>query len=131
MQEKTIEEYCRLIDKLDVSGDGIRSIEISKKLDLSKNTVAITLHKLVENKFVEMERYGKVKLTKKGAEIAKKMNFKHRVIETFLFSKLHIAKTKIHEEACVIEHSMSDDVAEKLYEFIGKPKTDPHGSSIA
>ena len=129
MKDKTIEEYCRLIEKLD-SGEGVRSNSISKVLDLSKNTVALTLQKLNKEKYVQMERYGKVKLAVRGVKVAKKMNFKHRVIETFLFKKLKMGKYEIHAEACEIEHSMSDNAVSRLYDFIGKPKNDPHGKKI-
>jgi DtxR family Mn-dependent transcriptional regulator len=129
MLERTIQDYCRAIDKMD-SGDGVRSVDLTHVLGLSKNTVALTLQKLSAAGMVEMERYGRIRLTAKGARIAKKMNFKHRVIETFLFSKLKMGKDRIHEEACGLEHWASDDMIGRLYEFIGKPKIDPHGKEI-
>ncbi len=129
MEEKTIEDYCRLIDKLD-SGKGVRSTNISKGLGLSKNTVATTLHKLSIDGYVEMPHYGPAKLSNKGLVIAKKMNFKHRVLETFLFSKLGMNKDKVHTEACRMEHFVSDEMIARLYLFMKKPKTDPHGREI-
>ncbi len=129
MEEKTIEEYCRLIDKLDDSS-GVRSGTIAKILGLSKNTVALTLQKLSKQKYIEMERYGKIHLNKKGSRIAKKMNFKHRVLESFFSSKLKMNDEQMHNEADAIEHWISDETIRKLYVFIGKPKTDPHGKSI-
>lgn len=129
MHEKTVEEYCRVIDKLD-SGEGVRSVSISKALGLAKNTVALTLKKLSESDYIRMERYGKVKLSKNGLVVAKKMNFRHRVIESFLFSKLKIDKKTVHKEACAIEHCISDTTISRLYNFIGRPKTDPHGRKI-
>ncbi|MBI5227367.1 metal-dependent transcriptional regulator [Candidatus Micrarchaeota archaeon] len=129
MKNKTIEEYCRLIDKLD-QGEGVRSALIANNLKLSKNTVALTLQKLANEKFIEMKRYGKVRLTAKGNKIAKNMNFKHRVLEAFFFSKLKMDKMQVHREADAIEHWASDEMVNKLYRFIGKPKTDPHGKEI-
>lgn len=130
MQERTIEEYCRLVDKLD-SGSGVRSSDLSKGLELSKNTVTLTLQKLSREGFVEMKKYGRVRLTLNGSRIAKKMNFKHRVLEAFLFSKLGMNKKKIHEEAGAMEHYVSDDMVRRLYRFLGEPKTDPHGKRIS
>jgi DtxR family Mn-dependent transcriptional regulator len=130
MHEKTVQDYCRAIDKMD-GGEGVRSVDIARALSLSRNTVALTLRKLASEGFVEMERYGKVRLAKKGAAVARMMNFKHRVIETFLVSKLGIDKSLVHGEACAMEHSMSDDTARRLYAFIGRPKTDPHGRAIS
>ena len=74
MQDKTIEEYCRLINKLDV-GTGVRSVDLAKTLTLSRNTIALTLQKLVDEKYIFMKRYGRVHLTQKGKRIARKMNF--------------------------------------------------------
>ncbi len=129
MQDKTIEEYCRLINKLDV-GTGVRSVDLAKTLTLSRNTIALTLQKLVDEKYIFMKRYGRVHLTQKGKRIARKMNFRHRVIETFLYEKLKIDKKKIHAEACILEHAASDEIVKRLYLFLGKPKKDPHGKEI-
>lgn len=129
MQEKTIQDYCRAIEKMD-RGDGVRSVDIAKALSLSKNTVALTLRKLASEGFVDMKRYGKARLSGKGAQVARKMNFKHRVIETFLVDKLGMELGKVHEEACAMEHWASDEMIERLYRFIGKPRVDPHGRAI-
>ncbi len=129
MQERTIQDYCRAIDKLD-SGEGAKSTEIAKELHLSRNTIAMTLQKLSEGGFVSMKRYGKATLSKKGREIARKIRFKHRIIETFLVEKLGMPANKVHDEACAMEHWASDDMIDRLYKYIGKPTVDPHGRKI-
>ena len=129
MEDKTIEEYCRLIKKLDL-GKGVKSVDVSKRLGLSKNTVAQTLQKLAKQGYIKMKRYGCINLTQKGIGIAKKMNFRHRVIETFLYKKLKMDNRRIHVEACNLEHTASDDMINRLYQFLGKPKLDPHNKRI-
>ena len=129
MQNRTIEDYCRLINKLD-SGEGIKSAEISLGLGLSKITVSLTLQKLVSQKYVEKEKYGRVRLSNKGRKIAKKMDFRHRVLETFLVSKIGMNKNHVHAEAHALEHAASDGMIVKLYKFLGRPKYDPHGRKI-
>lgn len=129
MKEKTIQEYCRAVDKIDAGG-GVRSKELCRALRLSKNTVAITLKKLSAEGYVEMERYGRVSLTDKGAAIARRMNFKHRVLETFMVEKLGMDPKAVHSEADAMEHSVSDPFIRRLYAFLGKPRTDPHGREI-
>ena len=129
MEKKTIQDYCRIIDKLG-KDEGVRSINIARALGIAKNTVALTLQKLSQEGYIEMERYGKANLTRKGRSLAKKMNFKHRVLETFLVNKLKISKNKVHSEACAMEHWISDGTIKRLYKFMGKPKTDPHGRVI-
>ncbi len=129
METKTIEDYCRTIDKLDL-GDGAKSFEIAKSLNLSKNTVALTLQKLSAAGFISMKKYGKARLTPDGLKIAQNMHFKHRVIETFLVESLKMPISKVHLEAHHLEHSVSDDFIQRLYKFLGKPKKDPHGRDI-
>ncbi len=129
MREKTIQEYCRAIDKIG-KGSAIRSKELCMALGLSKNTVAATLRKLSEGGFVEMTRYGKASLSPAGAEIARRMNFKHRVLETFMAKELGMDPEKVHAEADALEHAASDELIERLYLLMGKPKADPHGRPI-
>lgn len=121
MEKKTIEEYCRTIDKIGF-GKEVRSIDISKNLKLSKNTVALTLAKLSNEGYINMKKYGKATLLPKGKKIAKKMNFKHRVLECFLL-KIGLGKNEIHKEACKIEHVSSPKMIEKLYFFFGEAKS--------
>jgi len=67
------------------------------------------LRKLSGEGLVEAERYGEIRLTKKGEEEGEKILRKHRVMEAFL-ALIGVKKKKIHEEACLLEHAVSDDV---------------------
>ena len=58
------------------------------------------------------------------------MNFRHRVIETFLVKVLKQDKEKVHEEAHKLEHAFSDYSINKIYQILGKPKTGVHGEDI-
>ena len=129
MELKTIEDYCRTIDKLD-QGLGVRTTDLAKSFSLSKNTVTITLQKLSKDGFVSMKKYGKARLTPDGLKVAQKMHFKHRVIETFLVETLKMPIEKVHAEAHNLEHYASNDFIDRLYRFLGKPKKDPHGREI-
>ncbi|MFH0927421.1 MAG: metal-dependent transcriptional regulator, partial [Candidatus Micrarchaeota archaeon] len=71
MQLETIENYCKNILAID-KGDGAKSVDIASSLGISKISVSITLHKLLDEGYIDMKRYGRVKLTEKGKGIAKK-----------------------------------------------------------
>ncbi len=129
MREKTIEEYCRAIGKLE-KGAGVRSKDLCLALSLSKNTVASTLRKLSDGGYVRMEPYGRVSLARPGTLIARRMNFRHRVLETFLAKKLGMDLRTVHTEADALEHAASDRMILRLYEFLGRPRKDPHGREI-
>ena len=55
---------------------------------------------------------------------------KHRLWETFLYEKLQFSWDEVHEVAEQLEHIQSDVLVQKLYDFLDKPKTDPHGDPI-
>ncbi len=79
---------------------------------------------------VKRRRYGLASLTRRGRSLARKMTFKHRVLESFLSKKLGMRASLVHREACALEHAASDDVIARLYKFLGRPSADPHGQPI-
>jgi len=104
--------------------------ELASYLGISKAGVSEMMHILSKKGLVKKAAYKPPALTKKGEALAKKMTFKHRLIEHFLASKLKMPAKKVHKEAEMLEHALSDDAAGRLYKFLGKPKKDPHGSPI-
>jgi len=119
MQKETIENYCKTILFLD-KGDSVKSVDIARELGISKISVSITLHKLREENYVEMRRYGKVHLTEKGKTVARKISTKHRAIRDFLQDRLEIERDRAMIEACAIEHHLSDNTMKKLTSFCKK-----------
>lgn len=125
----TREDYLRAIYSLG-QGTEVKPVEISKYLKLSKQTVTERLQELSKDGFVKYKRYGSASLTSAGLQIAKRLTYKHRVIESFLYTLLKQPKDKIHEEAHRLEHAFSDKSIKALHNLLGKPKSDPHGSEI-
>lgn len=127
----TKEDYVRaiyLLQKKDEGGVGVT--QIAERLNLSKSTVSERVKELVRDKLALAESYGQITLTNKGSEIAKKLTYKHRIIEVFLYETLKIPKDKVHDEAEKLEHALSDDVVKRLAKFLHNPENDPHGSPI-
>ncbi len=126
----TKEDYVRAIYILAVAGKDTGVTHIARKLKLSKSTVSERVKELVRDGLAEAAPYAAVSLTKKGIETGKKLTYKHRLIEVFLYQTLHIPKDKIHAEAEKLEHAFSDEVIKRLAKFLGYPKSDPHGSVL-
>ncbi len=125
----TREDYLRAIYSLG-QGTEVKPVEISKYLKLSKQTVTERLQDLSKDGFVKYKKYSSVSLTSAGLQIAQRLTYKHRVIESFLYILLKQPKNKIHEEAHRLEHAFSDKSIKALHNLLGKPKSDPHGSKI-
>ena len=119
MQQETIENYCKTVYELD-KGEGVKSVDIAQALSISKISVSITLHKLRDEGYISMKRYGRVKLSDKGKCVAKKISGKHKAIEDFLENCLGIKREKAVCEACAIEHHLSDETVRRLANFCRK-----------
>jgi DtxR family Mn-dependent transcriptional regulator len=88
------------------------------------------LKKLAEKDLIQYQLYKGASLTSKGEDIALMQLRKHRLWECFLVNKLAFSWNEIHEIAEELEHINSPKLIDKLDEFLGYPKTDPHGDPI-
>lgn len=104
--------------------------QISDRLKNKAATVTDMLKRLAEKKLIVYKRYQGVKLTEKGRQTAVKVIRKHRLWEVFLVDKLKFSWDEVHDIAEQLEHIRSDELIEKLDDFLGKPKFDPHGDPI-
>lgn len=104
--------------------------EIAEQMQTRPATVTDMMRKLSEKELVDYEKYKKLKLSEKGLDIALQIVRKHRLWETFLHDKLHFSWDEVHEVAEQLEHIHSSKLIDKLNEFLGYPKFDPHGDPI-
>lgn len=88
------------------------------------------LKKLNANGFVNYEKYKGVSLTKKGEQLAVQIIRKHRLWETFLVDKLKFSWDEVHELAEELEHIDSEELVNRIEEFLDYPEFDPHGDPI-
>lgn len=108
----------------------VKSVELADYLNITKPSVSEMLQELDNEDLIDYKKYSKLKFTPKGKKIAKKLTFKHRIIESFLKNTLKINSKAIHKEAHRLEHAFSDESVNKLSRFLGNPKKDPHGKPI-
>lgn len=128
---ETKEDYLRAISLLEGGEKNpVNVTELAKHLGLAKSTVSERIRELQNNRLIKHTKYSKLEFTRKGRSIAEKLTYKHRIIEVFLHNVLKINKKKVHDEAHKLEHAFSDESIEKLSDFLGNPKKDPHGKPI-
>jgi len=88
------------------------------------------LKRLSDKQLVTYEKYRGVTLTEEGNRIATALIRKHRLWEVFMVDKLGFAWDEVHEFAEQLEHIQGDHLTERLDEFLGHPRFDPHGDPI-
>lgn len=124
------EDYLKLILELGGDTQKVNNKQIVSGLDVSPASVSEMLTKLVKEDLVKHTPYQGVQLTEKGLRSASSLVRKHRLWEVFLVEKLHYTFNDVHEEAEVLEHVTSDNLANRLDAFLDYPTFCPHGGKI-
>ncbi len=128
MSEST-EMYLLTIYKLNEQQGRAGNTLMANWLGVSTASITEMVKKLSEKGLVERKGRG-LFLKPEGEKIALKVIRKHRLAERFLTDHLGIAWDHAHDQACRLEHILSDQVVNALEEFLGYPKTCPHGHPI-
>ncbi|WP_048059184.1 metal-dependent transcriptional regulator [Methanococcus vannielii] len=108
----------------------VKTTELARLMNVQPAAVTSMAKKLSHDGLIHYEPYVGIYLDEDGEEIAKNTLRKHRIIEYFLTEFLNLDLDFAKDEACKIEHVVSDKTIEKLYEFIDKPEKCPHGENI-
>ncbi len=103
---------------------------IAKKLGISNAAATDMAKKLASKDLLNYEKYQALQLTDKGTKMALNVVRKHRLWEALLFKMFDMSLHEIHREAELLEHETSDFLADKISEYLGNPKFDPHGDPI-
>ena len=127
----TEENYLKSIYTLSLSGNGqVSTNAIAAHLENSPASVTDMVKKLASKGLVEHIPYRGISLNETGRRIAIFLIRKHRLWECFLFNKLGFGWEELHDMAEQLEHIRSSALVNRLEEFLGFPKFDPHGDPI-
>lgn len=127
----TEENYLKAIFKIsERDGKPASTNAISNEMSTSAASVTDMIKRLSDKSLIHYERYRGVTLTDKGEQAATHLIRKHRLWEVFLVDKLHFSWDEVHEIAEQLEHIKSKRLVERLDEYLGFPKFDPHGDPI-
>ena len=125
------EDYLRVMYELyEKEKKGIKSVDIAKKLNVTKSSVSQMIKKFNKDKLILTEPYSKIRFTNKGLNEAKRIIYTHRVIEVFLKDFLKYDTKEIHDEAHRLEHAFSEESIKRLDVLLNKPKKSPYGKTI-
>jgi len=125
-----IEEYLECIYRLEEKYGVARTKDIVIMMKVAPGTVTNTVRLLKRKGLVTHQPYRGVKLTDKGRRLAIQVVRRHRLSECLLADILHIDWEKVHELACNLEHSLTEEIIMPLEKALNNPKRCPHGNPI-
>ncbi len=130
MNTFTEENYLKAIYHLSLQSGSVSTNQIAASLSTKAASVTDMLKKLAEKELINYTKYQGVTLTSPGEKIAISIIRKHRLWEYFLVEKLNFKWDEVHDVAEELEHISSKDLIDRLDDFMGHPKYDPHGDPI-
>ena len=116
---QSAEDYLESILVLQEQYGQVRSIDIVNLLGYSKPSVSIAMKKLRENGYISMSPDGLITLNESGLEIARRVYSRHQVI-TKLFVMMGVSQEVAAEDACRVEHDLSQETFEKIHDFVSR-----------
>ncbi|UTB32936.1 MAG: DtxR family transcriptional regulator [Methanobacterium sp. ERen5] len=125
-----IEEYLETIYKLSQKDEDVKTSKISKDLGITQASVSEMLKKLDKLEYVKYSQYKGARLTDKGLKTAQKVTRKHRLLERFLHDILKLKDNLLHDQACEMEHSLSDEAERAMCQVLEYPDKCPGDSVI-
>jgi DtxR family transcriptional regulator, Mn-dependent transcriptional regulator len=126
-----VEDYAKTIYALELrGGDPVSTTAISDRLGVTPASASGMVKRLGELGLVEHEPYRGVMLTEAGRRVALEVMRHHRLLELYLVESLGVPWDRVHAEAEVLEHVLSEELEELISAKLGHPTHDPHGDPI-
>ncbi len=127
---QAMEDYLKSIFRLQERHQRVTTQALAERLSVAPASVTSMVKRLAERGLLTHERYYGVELTDSGKRVAQEMIRHHRLLELYLTQALGFDEDQVHAEAERLEHFISEQLEERIDEFLGRPTQDPHGSPI-
>jgi DtxR family Mn-dependent transcriptional regulator len=125
-----VEDYAKAIYALQEDEGPVGVTAIAHRLNVTPASASAMVRKLDELGLVSHERYRGVRLTESGTRLALEMLRHHRLLELYLAESLGVPWDRVHQEAEVLEHVLSEELEALIAAKLGHPTHDPHGHPI-
>ncbi|KRL78694.1 metal-dependent transcriptional regulator [Ligilactobacillus equi] len=124
------EDYLKIIFELGGKTSKISNKQVAVSLNVAAGSVTEMVNKLAKDGLIIHAPYAGISLTEEGVKVAEALIRRHRIWETFLVEKLGYKLADVHKDAEVLEHTVSEELIDRLEDFLGHPQKCPHGSVI-
>ncbi len=127
----SVQDYAKAVYALETrGGEAVSTNDLAARLGVTPASVSGMVRKLTEVGIVEHEPYHGVRLTDQGRRVALEVLRHHRLLELFLARELGMPWDRVHAEAEVLEHVLSEELEQLIAARLGDPAVDPHGDPI-
>ena len=121
------EDYLKAIWEMLEEDQTPISARLAEALAVTPPAVTAALKRMTRDRYLRVERGGRIELTKKGRQVAERLALRHQLAEMLLTEVIGLSWARAHDEAERMEHTISPEVEELLLRRFGKKKTCPHG----
>jgi DtxR family Mn-dependent transcriptional regulator len=124
------EDYLKAVYEIERHGAAAGTNDVAAAVGIAAPSASGMLRRLARLGLVTVERYRGARLTPAGRRLALRLIRRHRIIESFLVTRLGFGWDDVHEEAERLEHAASDELVDRMDAALGHPVADPHGAPI-
>ena len=126
-----VEDYAKAIYSLSHDGrDPVSTNALAERLRVTPASASAMVKRLDDLGLARHAPYHGVELTKRGSQLALEIIRHHRLLELYLAESLGVPWDRVHDEAEILEHVLSEELEELIAAKLGDPKRDPHGDPI-
>ena len=131
LRSSAVEDYTKAIYALEArDGQPVSTNALAERLNVTPASASGMVKRLGELGLVTHRRYHGVLLTDAGRRVALEVIRHHRLLELYLVESLGVPWDRVHQEAEVLEHVLSEELEELIAAKLGDPTHDPHGDPI-
>jgi DtxR family Mn-dependent transcriptional regulator len=120
-----VENYLEVLYRLHLEEEPIKTTAIARELGLTPASVTEMLQRLAEDGYLEYKRYKGVRMTPKGVSVATDVLRRRKLLIVFLHDVLGMDMEEAEREAHHLEHTISEEVEERLCALLGNPQKVP------
>lgn len=125
-----VEDYLKAIYKLQTASGKVSTSTLAERMGVTAPSATSMISRLAELGLLRHDKYRGVELTETGARAALEVIRHHRLWELFLAEALQVPLDRVHQEAERLEHTLSDELEDRIDAVLGRPTVDPHGDPI-
>ncbi len=131
VRSPAVQDYAKAIYALERrDGEAVSTNALADRLGVTPASASGMVKRLGELGLVEHQPYRGVSLTDDGRRVALEVMRHHRLLELYLVETLGVPWDRVHQEAEVLEHVLSEELEELIAAKLGNPTHDPHGDPI-